>query len=384
MFQKNIFPSESIEFTMEYHLWNHKVKSQVIYTIIVLSVITFLLLLPCIYVDITVQADGLIRPVSEKTEIRSIASGLVTQIFIKESQNITKGDTLLIFNRDNIESSIEFTKFQLSQTKDYINDLETLLDQNYNAPLKSATYRQISIEFEQKIIEIENRRNKAKKELERNTPLFKNGVIPEKEYDDLKYNHQLIVNELKTFKESMLSSWQADLMLKQKEKEQYLSQFSQYQYDKSKQIIIAPIEGTIEQFSGIYPGSNIQAGQTIAIISPASDVIAEVYASPKDIGFLSIGNKANIQVHAYNYNDWGMLQGKIIEISNDYILENNMQFFRVRCKLDKNYLQLKNGTTGNLKKGMTIRTRFIVNRRSLWQLLFDNLNDWMNPAQAGG
>lgn len=380
--QKNIFPSKNIEYTVEYHLWEHKVKSQIIYSVIVLTVITFLLLLPYIYVDITVQANGLIRPVSEKTEIKPIAPGVVTKIFIKESQTISKGDTLLVFNKDNIESKIEFTKFQLSQNTDFINDLKILINKTGKARIKTATYKQVLIEYEQKLTEIENRLQKAGKELKRNTSLYKNGVIPEKEYDDFKYNLRIIENELKTFKESTLSNWQNDLILKQNEQERYLSQFTQYKQEKSKQIIKAPITGTIEQFSGIYIGSNIQTGQTIAVISPKSELIAEVYALPKDIGFLRVGNKANIQVHAYNYNDWGMLHAKIIDISDDYILADNKQIFRVRCKLDKNYLQLKNGFKGGLKKGMTIRSRFIVNRRSLWQLLFDNLNDWMNPAQA--
>jgi HlyD family secretion protein len=29
---------------------------------------------------------------------------------------------------------------------------------------------------------------------------------------------------------------------------------------------------------------------------------------------------------------------------------------------------------------MTLRARFIVAERSLWQLLYDKVDDWMNPA----
>jgi hypothetical protein len=37
-----------------------------------------------------------------------------------------------------------------------------------------------------------------------------------------------------------------------------------------------------------------------------------------------------------------------------------------------------------LKKGMSFRARFVVSRRSLWQLLFDRLDDWVNPLAAEG
>ncbi|GHT22645.1 hypothetical protein AGMMS4957_13110 [Bacteroidia bacterium] len=42
-------------------------------------------------------------------------------------------------------------------------------------------------------------------------------------------------------------------------------------------------------------------------------------------------------------------------------------------------LQLKNGYKGNLKKGMTLTGRFYLTDRSLWQLLFDKVDNWVNP-----
>jgi HlyD family secretion protein len=56
--------------------------------------------------------------------------------------------------------------------------------------------------------------------------------------------------------------------------------------------------------------------------------------------------------------------------------------FKVRCVLDSNQLHLKIGFTGNIKKGMTVQARFVVTRRSLWQLLFDKIDDWVNPNAA--
>ena len=146
-------------------------------------------------------------------------------------------------------------------------------------------------------------------------------------------------------------------------------------------VIKAPVTVTIEQFAGIYEGTNIQSGQIIAGISPETDLIAEVYISPKDIGYLKEGTPLNIQVGAFNYNGWGMIKGEIINISDDYILLENQPVFKIRCKMERNQLSLRNGITGDVKKGMTIRARFLLAKRSLYQLLFDNVNDWLNPAQ---
>ena len=54
-------------------------------------------------------------------------------------------------------------------------------------------------------------------------------------------------------------------------------------------------------------------------------------------------------------------------------------YFKARCIMDKNYLQLKNGYKGQIGKGMTLTARFYLLGRTLWQLLFDRVDDWFNP-----
>ena len=57
--------------------------------------------------------------------------------------------------------------------------------------------------------------------------------------------------------------------------------------------------------------------------------------------------------------------------------------FRVRCAVKENTLQLKNGYKGMLQKGLTYTARFYLTRRTLWQLLFDKLDNWLNPKTVG-
>jgi HlyD family secretion protein len=87
-----------------------------------------------------------------------------------------------------------------------------------------------------------------------------------------------------------------------------------------------------------------------------------------------------IQVDAFNYNEWGMLTGNIIDISDDMIVENgSTAYFRIKCKPDQTFLSLRNGHKAYIKKGMSINTRIFVIRRSLYNLLFDKADKWFNP-----
>jgi hypothetical protein len=108
--------------------------------------------------------------------------------------------------------------------------------------------------------------------------------------------------------------------------------------------------------------------------------VATCFVKPADIGLIHENQQVRIQVDAFNYNEWGMLQGEIVDISDDMIVENgSMAFFRVKCIPDKTFLSLKNGHKAFIKKSMSLNTRIVVIRRSLFNLLFDRVDKWFNP-----
>ena len=52
--------------------------------------------------------------------------------------------------------------------------------------------------------------------------------------------------------------------------------------------------------------------------------------------------------------------------------------FKVRCKLQNMSLTYKSNTV-NVKKGMTVNANFFLTRRTLAQLFYDDISDWLNP-----
>jgi HlyD family secretion protein len=104
--------------------------------------------------------------------------------------------------------------------------------------------------------------------------------------------------------------------------------------------------------------------------------------TPRDIGLVRPGTPVRVMVDAFNYRDWGVVDGVVSEISDDASLEGDGPVFRVRCRLARTELSLAGGQRASLKKGMTFRARFLVAERSLLQLLFDDVHDWLNPART--
>jgi HlyD family secretion protein len=45
-------------------------------------------------------------------------------------------------------------------------------------------------------------------------------------------------------------------------------------------------------------------------------------------------------------------------------------------------LKLKNGYKREIGKGMTLNARFEITERTLYELLYDKMDDWLNPGNG--
>ncbi|MFW5701250.1 MAG: HlyD family secretion protein, partial [Cyclobacteriaceae bacterium] len=328
----------------------------------------------------SIQSPGIIRPIHEKSEISALRSEIVSSLLIHEGDNVQQGDTLMLLRQEIIDNQFEYTKKELSRLTYFINDLEQLV--NEQKPLLSTSkYSGQHIAYLREQDNIISKIQKAIIELNRHKALFEKEIISKQAFDDLAYSVEQLQKEKAILESNKIAQWKTELTKYLSQKDELQKQMSELDKERKLYAILAPISGTIEQFNGIYEGSLIQAGQTIAVISPSTDLIAEIYVSAKDIGYLKPKQQTNIQVDAFNYNQWGMIQGQIISISDDYVLVDNTPVFKVKCKLNKNYLLLKNGIKGEIKKGMTLNARFMIAKRSLFQLLYQKSDDWLNPSR---
>lgn len=65
-----ILPPDWIENSIETYIYQHTTKSQAIYWVVLATIVLAFILLPFVYVDISIQSNGVIRPAIEKTEIK--------------------------------------------------------------------------------------------------------------------------------------------------------------------------------------------------------------------------------------------------------------------------------------------------------------------------
>ena len=377
-----LLPNEWIENSIETYIYQHTTKSQIIYWVVLAAVAAAIIALPFIYVDISVQGSGVVRPVTEKTEIKSAITELVDSVYVREGDRVNKGDVLLRFRTNNSDYKINYQTNRLNDYQAHLTDLAYLAKGECPVVFHSPVRQQEYTYFIKKKKELETSLAQAEKEYMRNKNLFDKKVISEEEYDKYYFQYQSQQNELASLIQSQLSTWQADMNTYRNSRSEMNTTLQQELKDKELYIVRSPVSGTIDQFSGIYRGSSIQAGQSLAVVSPDSTLCMEIYVTPRNIGFMNIGMPVNVQVESFNYNEWGTLPGKVTEISSDFLTDSQgNSFYKVKCRMERNYLMLKSGQKGVLKKGMTVSAHFMITRRSLFDLLYQKIDDWANPKQ---
>ena len=369
-------------------------RSQLIYTTILVAVLGAVAALPFIYVDVSVRAGGLVRPVTERSEVKAHLSGIISVLYVREGHAVRAGQPLLRLRSEVLDTKFRLVALQQAEKQTYIQDLlrltnlsdEQLLttpDRAAALGLRSPLYRQQYEQF--RFLSRENQQTKAKRqrELETSQKLLTDKVIARLEHEDNEFAWQSAVAQHQTMIERQRAEWQQALTQHQLQLTELQAQERQFRQEQAQYTLNAPVGGTISQLTGRYAGSVVQAGDVVALVSPDSTLIVECYVPPKDIGLLREGQAARFQVEAFDYNQWGMVEGEVIEVANDFTLVDNQQpAFKVRCRLRQSFLQLKNGYRGYLKKGMTVQARFAITRRSLFQLLYDQADDWLNPNQV--
>ncbi|HTI12795.1 MAG TPA: HlyD family efflux transporter periplasmic adaptor subunit [Puia sp.] len=377
-----LFPSEILQDSTYTWLPKVRVKTQLIYTASLVLLVVAIMALPFIKVDVSANGAGLVRPVAEKNELHSIVSGTIEEVLAAEGQHVEKGQLLIRLQQDLSNNKLSQTAFELQQRELYIRDLTLLTAHGRPVSLRqlhSPLYRQQFSRYQEALSDQQTTLERSKTNYDMNKQLFDEKVISQKEFLDRKYEYEKAAAGYRTVIEQQHSTWEDDLSRYQVESGRLNTDSRQFQKEKEWNLIKAPVSGTLQQFNGKYAGGSLQQGELVGIISPDASLVAECYLSPKDIGTIRIGMPVKFQVDAFNYNEWGLLDGKVTSIDNDFTLSGNQPVFKVKCAFRTATLMLKNGVKGQLRKGMSLQARFILTRRSLFQLLFDRTDDWINP-----
>lgn len=373
------FSSDPIN-TLENLIYKNKTKSISIYLVLVLAILVFLFLLPVIKVDISSQSRGIIRSKTDNVPITTIVNGRITWLTLKNNATVAKGDTLIKISKESLISEKRTHDTLQNGISELLGDVSNLL-KNKTTNLQTSAAREEWLKYKTKKEELQSKVSQTQINYNRNKILFDKGIIASAEYEKQLYELRFANQALQSFVSEQKSTWENQKRDLEERVKNIGGSISKIKVEENNYVVLAPISGIIESFSGLQIGSFITASQSIAMISATDKLIVESSISPRDIGLVKKNQVVKFQIDAFNYNQWGLLSGKVIDVDRNITIQGEQAFFKVRCSLNSLEMKLQSGYKTKVSKGMTLTSRYIITRRSLFDLLFDKMDDWLNPKQ---
>ncbi|GAB3667032.1 hypothetical protein GCM10028791_42820 [Echinicola sediminis] len=271
---------------------------------------------------------------------------------------------------------------RLNEINNQIDDLSLLVGGDTGIPpLKSQLYQANYLQFQATVERLNSFLQKKTRDFDRAQVLYEEKVIAFAEFDEIQINYLQAQKELDLVNKKQQAIWNQELYKLKEERLKLKGELELLDKKKEQLQIRANEAGVLSYVENIKPGDYVFPNQRLAEISPEGELRAYTYVIPSDIGFIQKGQEVLFQVETYDYNQWGLASGRVKEVGKDIsILPDGSAGFLVICEIDQKALSLSNGRIGSLKKGMTFNARYTVTRRSLFDLLYDKADDWMNPA----
>jgi HlyD family secretion protein len=221
--------------------------------------------------------------------------------------------------------------------------------------------------------------------------LYKNNAISTKEFEDknreyirAKQNYETIkINSLNN--KITISSLEKNKLqlqlLEVQETEKYLQQLTdaiqtlKSQIDTWEQtyLFISPIDGSVSLYSYWAKNQNIKQGEEVLGIVPSEkqEIIAKLMLPVQNSGKLKIGQKVNIKLTNYAYQEYGMLQGVVRTISTvpqneNYAIEVALpDKLRTTYKKRLDYKEEMQGTAEIITEELSVFDRIFYQFRKL-------------------
>ncbi len=163
---------------------------------------------------------------------------------------------------------------------------------------------------------------------------------------------------------------QAELSSKMIEMKAIKETLSALSERRTRTEIKSPVSGIIKDIKINTVGGVVKPGEDIIEIVPMDEqLLVEARIRPSDIAFIYPGQEAIVKITAYDFSIYGGLNGEVIDISADTIMnEKGESFYRVRLRTTESHLSRK-GEILPIIPGMVTSVDILTGEKTVMQYL---------------
>jgi adhesin transport system membrane fusion protein len=252
--------------------------------------------------------------------------------------------------------------------------------------------------------QLASRRSLAMAELKQSEPLANQDLIPRTEMLRLRREVAKLTGELRTVRESIpraetaaeqarkrivaarLSHRRdaaADLTTTLVELKSLENLIAAQRDETNRRVVTAPVDGRIKEIHTNTVGAAVKPGADIAEIVPTGDsLLIEAQVRPNDIAFIDEGQQALIKVTAYDFSEYGGLDGTVETLSADTErTRKGESFYRIHLRTAQSALTA-GGRTLPIIPGMTVEVEVLGETKTVLAYLLGPIAGENRSRQA--
>ena len=380
-------------------------------------------------IDETIKGTGKVVPSGQTKVIQNLEGGIVSAILVNEGDNVKKGDTIYnlsnaFFSADSITKEIDLLTFQAilirldalienktvvdfpeelkqkipeiveNETKIFYEDLENnqrkieIARDQFNQ--KDYKLRETKIRFNNLSIEL----NLAMENMKILDELLNKKVASRKEYIAELSKKQSIVTQIEETRNSIpilqeeLEEARKKIASAESENiSKLLSKYTEVKTEINKLVeknkanadreqrksVISPVNGIINKLYFYTEGGIVKPGDKLAEITPIEDNLTiEAKIKSSDRAFIWEGQDVSIEITAYDFSRYGLLNGKLISISPDSFEDKNGSIYYIaKINADVNSF----GEELPILPGMVANVNILTGKKTVLEYILKPLKD---------
>ncbi len=285
------------------------------------------------YVDEVTHAEGRIIPSSRMQIVQNMEGGIVRSINVKQGDVVEKDDVVLQMESVQYSSELDSKKQQVmslmakqARLQAEVNDQSLQFTKEFSALASQYVQTEMS-EFDSRrrrlsadVNLLESQLNSGQQELEIVRKMTERGLEPQIELVRTQARVDELRNKIESMKRQFKSESATELSRVVLELNPLRQTLPAYADKLNRTQVKAPLKGVVNRVMVNTVGGVIKPGEPIVEIVPFDDtLVVEAQIRPQDIGFIHLGQSANVKITAYDYSIFGSLKGKITNISPDSV-----------------------------------------------------------------
>ena len=325
-------------------------------------------------IDEVVLATGELQPLGAERPIKAPFGGVVNQILVREGQNVTVGQALLRLDPQVSEKRAETLQTQLQLEQKRFEE-ESRAIQARESSLRERT-------------EGLTRALDTERQIYTNiSPLADQGAIQGTELLRQRNRVEQLQSEVAQSRAN-LQEVQAQLLKMKQESLREISelerQLVEVEDTRSKEVLVAPVDGVIFGLVPSSPGYAATAGETLVKVVPGGVLEAKVFITNRDVGFLEPGMPAQVRVDAFPYTQFGSLPGLLKSVGTLPVepdAQNPQPRFPAYIQLQRETLS-KGGDQYPVSAGQSVQANLVLRDKRVITLLTDAVQKALDSLRA--